>query len=62
MLEVWTEVAEMPDRDTVIKIDFYVAKHLLRELNAAELKKKWEKHLKRQARKNAKQRKQAAVQ
>lgn len=52
----------MPDRDTVIKMDFYVAKQLLRELNAAELKKKWEKHLKRQARKNAKQRKQAAVQ
>ena len=45
-----------------IKMDYYVAKQLLRELNAAELKKKWERHLKRQARKNAKQRKQAAVQ
>ena len=45
-----------------IKMNFYIAKQLLRELNAAELKKKWERHLERQARKNAKQRKQAAVQ
>ena len=45
-----------------IKMDYYVAKQLLRELNAADLKRAWEKHLKRQARKNAKQRKQAAVQ
>ncbi len=53
----------MQDRDTVIKmVDFYVAKQLLRELNAADLKRAWEKHLKRQARKNAEQRKQAAVQ
>ena len=41
-----------------IKMDYYVAKQLLSELNAAELKKKWEKHLKRQAeKKNAEQRK-----
>ena len=45
-----------------IKMDYYVAKQLLRELNAAELKKKWERHLKRRARKNVKQRKQASVQ
>ena len=45
-----------------IKMDYYIAKQLLRELNAAELKKKWERHLKRQARKNVKQRKQASVQ
>ena len=45
-----------------IKMDYYVAKQLLRELNAADLKQAWEKHMKRQARRNAKQRKQAAVQ
>ena len=45
-----------------IKMDYYVAKQLLRELNAADLKWAWEKHLKRQARKNAKQGKQTQVQ
>lgn len=47
--------------EQMIKMDYYVAKQLIRELNAAELKKKWERHLKRQARKNAEQRKQAPV-
>ena len=37
-----------------IKMDLYVAKKLIRELNAKELKKAWEKHLKRQEQKNAK--------
>ena len=44
-----------------IKMDYYIAKQLLRELNAAELKKKWERHMKRQARKNAKHRKPAPM-
>ena len=37
-----------------IKMDLYVAKKLIRELNAKELKKAWEKHLKRQEKKNVK--------
>ena len=32
-----------------IKMDLYVAKDLIREQNAKELKKAWKKHLKRQA-------------
>lgn len=36
-----------------IKMDLYVAKDLIRELNAKELKKAWKKHLKRRADKNA---------
>ena len=36
-----------------IKMDYYVAKRLIRELNAKELKKAWKKHLKGQERKNA---------
>lgn len=44
-----------------IKMDFYVAKQLIRELNTAELKKKWKKHLKRQAKRNAEQRKPAPM-
>lgn len=36
-------------------MDLYVAKRLIRELNAKELKKAWEKHLKEQNRKNAEQ-------
>ena len=31
-----------------IKMDFYVAKRLIRELNAKELKRKWNKFLKEQ--------------
>lgn len=38
-----------------VKMDLYVAKRLIRELNAKELKKAWEKHLKEQNRKNAEQ-------
>jgi len=45
-----------------IKMDYYVAKQLLREINAADLKNAWGKHLKRQARKSAEQRKQTQVQ
>ena len=45
-----------------IKMDYYVAKQLLRELNAADLKRAWEKHMKRQAKKNAEQRKQTSMQ
>lgn len=45
-----------------IKMDYYVAKQLLREINAADLKNAWKKHLKRQARKNAEQRKQTQMQ
>lgn len=45
-----------------IKMDYYVAKQLLRELNAADLKQAWEKHMKRQAKKNAEQRKQTSMQ
>ena len=46
-----------------IKMDYYVAKQLLREINAADLKNAWEKHLKRQAeKKNAEQGKQTQVQ
>lgn len=41
-----------------IKMDFYVAKRLIRELNAKELKKAWKKHLKEQESKNAEQGKQ----
>ncbi len=33
------------------KMDFYVAKRLIRELNAKELKQAWKKHLKEQERK-----------
>ena len=40
-----------------IKTDYYVAKRLIRELNAKELKKAWKKHLKEQERKNAEHRK-----
>ena len=36
-----------------IKTDFYVAKRLIREQNAKELKQAWKKHLKEQERKNA---------
>ena len=36
-----------------IKMDFYVAKAIIRESNAKELKKAWKKHLKEQERKNA---------
>ena len=32
----------------MIKMDFYVAKRLIRELNAKELKRAWKKHLKEQ--------------
>ena len=44
-----------------IKMDYYVAKRLIRELNAAELKKKWKQFLKEQERKNAEQGKQTQV-
>ena len=40
-----------------IKMDFYVAKRLIRELNAKELKQAWKKHLKEQESKNAEHRK-----
>ena len=38
-----------------VKMDLYVAKRLIRELNAKELKKVWKKHLKEQKTKNAEQ-------
>ena len=31
-----------------IKMDYYAAKRLIRELNAKELKRKWKAHLRRQ--------------
>ena len=40
-----------------IKIDFYVAKNLIRELNAKELNRAWKKHIKKQEKNNAEQRK-----
>jgi len=52
----------MPDRDAITNMDFYKCKQLIRELNAKELKRKWKKYLKRQAEKNAEQRKQEPMQ
>ena len=40
-----------------IKMDLYIAKDLIRELNAKELKRAWKKHLKEQESKNAEHRK-----
>ena len=34
--------------DEMIKMDLYVAKQLIRELNAKDLKRAWKKHLKEQ--------------
>ena len=31
-----------------IKMDLYVARRLIREMNAKELKRKWKEHLRRQ--------------
>ena len=39
-----------------IKMDFYVAKKLIRELNAKELRKAWNKFLKEQNKKNGRDR------
>ena len=36
-----------------VEMDLYVAKRLIRELNAKELKRKWKAFLKRQEKKNA---------
>ncbi len=52
-------MAETQER---IEMDFYTAKKLIRELNAAELKRKWGRFLKRQANKNAKQSEQTEMQ
>lgn len=38
-----------------IKMDYYVAKQLIRELNAAELKKKWKQFLKEQSKRHGRE-------
>ncbi len=45
----------MTETQERIEMDFHIAKKLIREMNAAELKRKWNQYLKRQAKKNAEQ-------